>query len=127
MRKRLLLVDDHRTILTPVADYFELLGWMVTTAQEFEEALALLETEAFDLMIADVRLGGIHTHEGLELLAFVRGRGFPMRVVLMTAYGSPTIRAEAERLGVDAFVAKPVSLPALAAAAGVDPRDTHAA
>lgn len=117
MSKRLLLVDDQRTILASLEDYFRLLGWRVTTAEEFEEALALLETEEFDLLIADVRLGGIHTHEGLELLAFVRGQGLPMQVVLMTAYDSPTIRSEAERLKVDAFLAKPVSLTALATAA----------
>lgn len=113
---RMLLVEDQSTILTPLVDYFTLLGWEVTAAQEFEEAAALLETGSFDLMIADVRLGGIHSHEGLELLAVVRARGLPMRVVLMTGYGSPLVQSEATRLGVDALLAKPVALGTLAAA-----------
>lgn len=117
MSPRMLLVDDQATILRPLVEYFSNLGWSVTSAQEFEEAAALLETRPFDLLLADVRLGGIHSHEGLELLAAVRARGLPMRVVLMTAYGSPLVQEEAKRLGADAVLAKPVPLSTLAAAA----------
>lgn len=118
MPPRMLLVDDQAAILTPLTGYFSLLGWSVTAAQEFEEAAALLETEQFDLLVTDVRLGGIHGHEGLELLAAVRARGLPMRVVLMTAYGSTLVHDEARRLGANAVLAKPVPLSTLAQAAG---------
>lgn len=117
MAPRMLLVDDQAAILAPLVEYFGNLGWSVTAAREFEEAAALLETRPFDLLLADVRLGGIHSHEGLELLAAVRARGLPMRVVLMTAYGSPLVHEEAARLGADAVLAKPVPLSTLAAAA----------
>jgi CheY-like chemotaxis protein len=113
----MLLVDDQPTILAPLVDYFTGLGWSVTSAQEFEEAAALLETQPFDLLLADVRLGGIHSHEGLELLAAVRARGLPTRVVLMTAYGCQRVQDEAARLGADALLSKPVPLSTLAAAA----------
>lgn len=113
----MLLVDDQATILAPLVEYFTNLGWSVIAAQEFEEAAALLEARTFDLLLADVRLGGIHTHEGLELLRAVRARGLPMRVVLMTAYGSPMVQQEAARLGADALLSKPVPLSTLAQAA----------
>lgn len=117
MTPRMLLVDDQAAILAPLVGYFTDLGWSVTASREFEEAAALLETQTFDLLLADVRLGGIHSHEGLELAAAVRARGLPTRVVLMTAYGSPMLQEEAERLKVDALLAKPVPLSTLALAA----------
>ena len=113
----MLLVDDQATILAPLVDYFTTLGWQVMATQEFEEAAALLETVSFDLLLTDVRLGGIHSHEGLELLAAVRARGLATRVVLMTGYGSPLVQAEASRLGADALLSKPVPLSTLAAVA----------
>ena len=118
MAPRMLLVDDETPILGALVEYFTTLGWTVCAAQEFEEAAALLETGNFDLLLADVRLGGIHSHEGLELLAAVRARGLPMRVVLMTAYGSPVVQEEAARLGVDVLLSKPVPLSTLATACG---------
>ena len=117
MAPRMLLVDDQAPILAPLVEYFTSLGWSVCASQEYEEAAALLETQTFDLLLADVRLGGIHSHEGLELLAAVRARGLPMRVVLMTGYGSPLVQAEAQRLGADALLSKPVPLSTLAVAA----------
>ncbi len=113
----MLLVDDQAAILSPLVDYFTMLGWQVMATQEFEEAAALLETVSFDLLLTDVRLGGIHSHEGLELLAAVRARGLSTRVVLMTGYGSPLVQAEASRLGADALLSKPVPLSTLAAVA----------
>lgn len=126
MPPRMLLVDDQAAILAPLVGYFTDLGWAVTASQEFEEAAALLETQSFDLLLADVRLGGIHSHEGLELLAAVRARGLPTRVVLMTAYGSPMLQEEAERLQVDALLAKPVPLSTLALATGGPVREQQA-
>ena len=117
MTQRMLLVDDQAPILAPLVEYFTSIGWTVSASQEYEEAAALLETSTFDLLLADVRLGGIHSHEGLELLAAVRARGLPMRVVLMTGYGSPMVQEEARRLGADALLSKPVPLSTLAAAA----------
>jgi len=117
MTPRMLLVDDQATILAPLVDYFTTLGWSVIATQEFEEAAALLETTAFDLLLTDVRLGGIHSHEGLELLAAVRARGLATKVVLMTGYGSPLVQEEAARLGADAVLSKPVPLGTLAQAA----------
>lgn len=117
MAQRMLLVDDQAMIIAPLVEYFTGLGWKVSATQEFEEAAALLETCEFDCLLADVRLGGIHSHEGLELLATVRARGLPMRVVLMTAHGSPLVQSEAARLAADAVLLKPVPLSTLAAAA----------
>jgi len=44
---------------------------------------------------------------GLELLAALRARGAQAPLVLITAHDSPSVRAEAARAGVAAYLAKP--------------------
>ena len=66
----------------------------------------------YAVVIADVRLGGIDELQGLHLVRCLRRRWPWVRVILITAYGSPAIEAEARRLGVGASE-KPVRLSAV--------------
>jgi DNA-binding NtrC family response regulator len=111
---RILVVDDEEPILFAIRDYFEPLGWQVDCAQELEEAEALLSHIRYTLLIADLRLSGIHSNEGLELIRFVRERSPWTRVIVLTGYGSVEIETEAVGRGVDAFLQKPQPLAALA-------------
>ncbi|HSK77983.1 MAG TPA: response regulator [Thermoanaerobaculia bacterium] len=114
MRMRILVVDDEEPILFAIRDYFEPLGWQVDCAQELEEAEALLSHIRYTLLIADLRLTGIHSNEGLELIRFVRERSPWTRVIVLTGHGSVEIEGEAVGRGVDAFLLKPQPLAALA-------------
>lgn len=114
MRMRILVVDDEEPILFAIRDYFEPLGWQVDCAQELEEAEALLSHIRYTLLIADLRLTGIHSNEGLELIRFVRERSPWTRVIVLTGYGSVEIEGEAVGRGVDAFLLKPQPLADLA-------------
>jgi len=114
MRMRILVVDDEEPILFAIRDYFEPLGWQVDCAQELEEAEALLSHIRYTLLIADLRLTGIHSNEGLELIRFVRERSPWTRVIVLTGYGSVEIEGEAVGRGVDAFLLKPQPLATLA-------------
>jgi len=111
---RLLIVDDEEPILLAMQEYFQSFGYEVDCARELEEAEALLAKLQYALVVADLRLTGIYGVEGLELVGYVRQRCPRTRIILLTAYGSPEIEAEARRLGVDAFVYKPKPLAELA-------------
>ena len=66
-------------------------------------------------MITDLRFSGPSGNGGARASCARRGRTTPdAPVVVMTGYGSPEAEAEARRLGVDAFVPKPVPLWELA-------------
>ena len=117
MAYRVLIVDDEDTILRALRSYFTGRGFAVECAQEREEAEALLATGAYDLLFADVRLTGISSVEGLELVGFARHRYPDIRVVLLTGFGSPEVEATARRLGADAYLTKPVRLAELEAVA----------
>ena len=117
MSARILVVDDEEPILAAVREYFEPLGYGVDCARELEEAEALLAHVRYALLIADLRLTGSQSAEGLELIRFVRERSPWTRTILLTGFGSVEVETEALGRGVDAFLQKPQPLAHLASIA----------
>jgi CheY-like chemotaxis protein len=111
---KILVVDDEEPILFAFREFFGAYGYEVDCARELEEALAMLSSIRYDLIIADLRLTGSHGAEGLEIIEDVRERAPWTRIILLTAYGSPEVEAEAQRRGADAFLQKPTPLPHIA-------------
>ena len=114
MAQRLLLIDDEEPILFALREYFTAYGYDVDCAREMEEAEALLANVPYAGVIADLRLTGSHGAEGLEIIGYVRERCPWTRIIILTAYGSPEVEAEARRRGVDSFLHKPKPLPEVA-------------
>ena len=112
--RRILLVDDEQAILFPIARYFKALGCTVEKAEEPEEAVGLLRTRAYDLVILDLRLTRFGNADGLRVLQDLRERGESTSVIILSAYVSPEVEEEAVRLGANAVLRKPQSLADLA-------------
>jgi DNA-binding response OmpR family regulator len=110
---RILVVDDEEPIRFALREYFVARGYTVDCAQEIEEAEALINANAYDIVIADLRLTGIHGAEGLELVSYVRERS-DARVILLTAYGTNEIERAAYDRGATAFLHKPTPLATVA-------------
>jgi DNA-binding response OmpR family regulator len=117
-RPRLLFVDDEEPVLEAAHEYFEAQGYDVDCARELEEAQALVSFVRYAALVADLRLTGSHGTEGFEVLRFVRERSPDTHVLMLTAYGSAPVEAEARRLGVDAFLQKPQPLAEVAGILG---------
>lgn len=114
MKPWLLIIEDEAAILAALEHFFVHQGFSVHTASEREEAEGLLAEHAYAAVIADLRLSGSFNADGLEIVRFLRKRSSGAKVILLTAYGSPEVEAEAERLGVDAFLHKPMPLAEIA-------------
>jgi DNA-binding response OmpR family regulator len=112
--KQLLLLDDEEAILLPTAKYFRSLGWTVDLAREAEEGEALISHRHYDLAILDVRVTRFGGTGGLELLREIRRRDHGTSVIVLSAYMSADMEAEARALGAAAVLRKPQSLPDLA-------------
>jgi DNA-binding response OmpR family regulator len=109
-----LLLDDEDSILVPTATYFRSLGFTVDTARETEEAEALIEHRSYDLAVLDLRVGPVGGAAGLDVLREVRRRHSAASVIVLSAYISPEVEAQAWALGADGVLCKPQSLPDLA-------------
>jgi len=111
---RILVADDEDGVLFALKEYLGCCGWEVDAARTATEAERFLETTEYDAVITDLRFSGPSGKEGLGIVRSARKHSPGAPVVVMTGYGSPESEAEARRLGVDAFLAKPVPLWELA-------------
>lgn len=107
--RRVLIVDDERALLDAVSRYFEKLGCTVLTAEEREEAEALLENDRFDLVILDLALTP-RGREGLEILRDVRSSSYGTPVLVLSGLMTDELKAEVWRRGADAVLEKPQAL-----------------
>ncbi len=116
MARRILLVDDEVAFLLPMKKMLHGPHLLVDTAETYEQAVAFLDRQQYDAVVADVRLGGALSREGLAILDLVRARGEDTRVIVMTGYGGPDVMREAYRLRADCYFEKPVSFRTLSEA-----------
>ena len=79
-------------------------GFYVEDVGMGKEALDLLESTSFDVVLTDLRLPDI---EGTEILKGVRSQNRPCHVIVMTAYGSIPSAIEATKLGAFHYLEKP--------------------
>ena len=113
-RVRILLADDEEAPLLVVKEYLRCCGWEVDAVRSVAEARALLETRGYSAVITDLRFTGPSSAEGFTIVNLARTYNPKAPVVVMTGYFHPEVEAQARRLGVDAFVPKPVPLWELA-------------
>lgn len=104
---RALVVDDHDSMRTLLVRVLRRAGVAdVREAAHVEAALALLENEPADLILADRRMPGM---DGFALVRAVRGdaRWSHARVLILTGDGAA--EAEAREAGADAVLIKPAA------------------
>ena len=118
-RPRVLVIDDDTAMREMVVCMLDCSGYDAEAAADADSALFALRERPFDAVVCDVHMPRRNGFEFARSLPWVRP-GTP--VVLMSSFGGPATRAEAERAGAGAFVAKPFSrvglLDAIAQARG---------
>jgi len=97
---QILIIEDEPVIREAVAQLLARRGYHVACAGSVEEAQSEHELEAFDLIIADVRLPGA---PGTDVIA--KANRTP--VLIMTSYASVRSAVESMKLGAIDYVAKP--------------------
>ncbi|MBK5943662.1 sigma 54-interacting transcriptional regulator [Halorhodospira halophila] len=109
-RPRILVVDDDPSLCRLMEMRLEASGYMPTTCESGERALAELECQPADAVITDLRMEGM---DGLALFDAVRERWPALPVIILTAHGSIQDAVEATRRGVHEFLTKPFDPPEL--------------
>src|SRR5216110_3825140 len=104
---RVLAVDDNSSLLRFLVSAFNASGCAVTAAPTAEEALDRIETNAFDLVVSDIKMPGL---SGLDLLRAVKAKQPATPVVLITGVPSVTSAVFGLRHGAYDYLPKPFSV-----------------
>ncbi len=104
---RILLVDDAREALDVLVELLQGLGYDIETASTGEEAMALLATHEFELVLTDIRLPEA---TGLDVMRFAKTRDPEICVIVVTGSVSVATAVDALRHGAYDYVQKPFDL-----------------
>ena len=114
MYRNILLVDDEVAFLHPMKKMLYGPDRHIDIAETYEEAMTFINARRYDAVIADVRLGGALSRDGLAILGHAKARDSSTKVIMMTGYGGADVINEAFRLRADHYFEKPVSFQRLA-------------
>ena len=100
-----LIVDDERDILDPLASYLAKNGFRASKARDAAAAREILAAHSIDIALVDIMMPG---EDGLALTGFIRATS-KVPVILLTAKAEETDRIVGLELGADDYVTKPFS------------------
>ncbi len=104
-KKSILLVDDHRILLDGVKNLlansadFEVTG----TATTGKEALQLLKSNEYDIMVTDYELPEL---TGLELIKAAKSVLPEMKIIVLSMHDDPAVVKELLRTGIQGYILK---------------------
>ncbi len=104
MHIRILVVDDELSMREFLSILLEREGYDVSVAGSAEEALCLMESALFDLVLSDVNMPGL---SGIELLARIKDKSPETAVLMLTAFSTAEQAVEAMKLGAYDYICKP--------------------
>jgi DNA-binding response OmpR family regulator len=105
-KKRILLVDDHRTVLRLLEAILKLKGYELLYAENGQQGMAMARQEQPDLILLDVMMPEI---DGFKVCQYLKGQAQTAHipVVFLTARGAADDRAAGRRAGAQGFLTKP--------------------
>src|SRR6185503_12730649 len=109
---RILVIEDDPTVGQYVRRGLEEQRWSVDLVADGEEGERWARSEAYDLIILDMRLPG---KSGLDVLRGIRARGFERPVLVLTAQDAVDAKVQTLRAGADDYVTKPFAFEELLA------------
>ena len=106
MQKKILAVDDSRSVRKLVEFTLKNGGFQVTTAEDGQEALEIMTRDLFDAVILDINMPRI---DGFELLRRMKANDalVSVPVVMLTTEGQEQDKEQATMLGAAAYLVKP--------------------
>jgi DNA-binding response OmpR family regulator/DNA-binding CsgD family transcriptional regulator len=103
-KKTILLVDDEEAIVTSIGWALEHNNFEVTIANNGGDAIDLLQTKSFDLVITDLMMPRV---DGLAVLQRAKSLYPEIGVIILTGYADVDSAVQALKMGADDYLQKP--------------------
>lgn len=103
----ILVVDDEDALRTVLSSELINEGYDIKTASDGDEAIGVLDTGRFDMVLLDIKMPRV---SGFEVLKHIRQNHAGTKVVMLTAFADLKNAIESKKLGADDFVSKPYDL-----------------
>ncbi|HEU4584273.1 MAG TPA: response regulator transcription factor [Gemmatimonadaceae bacterium] len=109
---KILVIEDDPTVGEYVKRGLEEQLWGVDLVSDGEEGERRARSDAYDLIVLDMRLPG---KSGMQVLHGLRARGFERPILVLTAQDAVDAKVGALRAGADDYVTKPFAFEELLA------------
>ena len=100
----ILIVDDEESVRDSLYNWFLEDGFRVEYAENAKKALTILESDTFDIILADIKMPGM---DGLEMLRRIKSIKPDAIVIIMTAFATVDTAVKALKDGAYDYVTKP--------------------
>ncbi|MBL7970183.1 MAG: sigma-54-dependent Fis family transcriptional regulator [Prolixibacteraceae bacterium] len=100
----ILIVDDEESVRDSLYNWFIEDGFRVECAENAKRALTILESDQFDIILADIKMPGM---DGLEMLRRIKSLKNDSIVIVMTAFATVDTAVKALKDGAYDYVTKP--------------------
>jgi DNA-binding NtrC family response regulator len=109
---RVLLVDDEVVFTGNMTRLLTTRGYNVTAVNSGDEALKLLKTMKFDVIVLDLKMPG---KDGITVLREIKKLGVFTETLILTGHGSIDSALEAMKIGAYDYLTKPCGIDDLVA------------
>jgi len=110
----MLLVDDDEAIRSTLSDVLRQQGFHVTAASDVPEALKLISSNAYDVLLSDLHMPG--AGDGLTVVSAMRHANPNAVTILLSAFPEMDAASQAILLQTDQILVKPMDAAGLVAA-----------
>lgn len=103
---KILIVDDDEMLCSFIKDALSTKGFNTSTASNIQDAKRIVQKEAVDLLITDIKMEG---GSGIDLVRYFRSNHPNIPTIVITGFPGEDYISTLEEMEVDAFLAKPFS------------------
>jgi CheY-like chemotaxis protein len=108
--QKILLVDDESEYVQTLSERLQMREFGAVVAYNGEQAISMVQKEAPDVMVLDLRMPGI---DGMEVLRKLKHEHPEVEVIILTGHGTEQDKELALQLGAFAYLEKPVDIDKL--------------
>jgi two-component system response regulator AtoC len=110
IHERILVADDDKDMCHMLSSILEREGYKVDKVYAGEQAIKKIKAKDYSLMILDYKLPDM---DGINTFKVVHLAKPSLEVIMISAYGSPSLKSKAKKLGVYRFLDKPFDVKRL--------------